>query len=381
MNKKLSYEEIRKRFEDNGLTLVDKTVKDSYQNLTCYDNEGYYYYFRYCKVEIFTNKSRFNKFNPYTIKNIQHFLDLNHTNLVILSQKFSSKKEKMKFRCGCGNEFDTLWSSVYHRHSFSCPECVKKNNSKKYKFDFVKKILKEHDYILLDNEYKGNTENLTCLNKEGYKVHIKFSFILNNYKKKPYVFSPVFNGENYIYNINNYFKINNINCKALYYQYEKERYSKEDFTVYCKCECGKTFHTNFASIKNGQWRCQSCSKSKSHLEMKAERWLQSKHIYYIYQKKFDDCIGDKRSLPFDFYLPKYNTCIEIDGKQHEECVNFGYLENVDLEEYYNKRRKYDKIKDDYCLAKGIKLIRIKQKDIERRQEKYKEILYNELIKK
>ena len=50
----------------------------------------------------------------------------------------------------------------------------------KFSYDFVKDELKKHGYTLLDNEYKGNTENLTCLNKDGYKVHVKFGYIIGN---------------------------------------------------------------------------------------------------------------------------------------------------------------------------------------------------------
>jgi very-short-patch-repair endonuclease len=59
-------------------------------------------------------------------------------------------------------------------------------------------------------------------------------------------------------------------------------------------------------------------------------------------------------LRFDFYLPKYNTCIEFDGKQHFEPVKiFGGNEN------FKEIIKKDSIKNMYCDTNGIKLIRIK----------------------
>ena len=59
-------------------------------------------------------------------------------------------------------------------------------------------------------------------------------------------------------------------------------------------------------------------------------------------------------LPFDFYLPEHNICIEFNGIQHYQPSDFfgGYSE-------FKKRQKRDKIKIDYCNNSNIKLIAIK----------------------
>ena len=58
-------------------------------------------------------------------------------------------------------------------------------------------------------------------------------------------------------------------------------------------------------------------------------------------------------LPFDFYLPKYNSCIEFDGIQHYEPV-----EHFGGQESYDYTVKHDKIKNEYCKNNGILLLRI-----------------------
>ena len=73
-------------------------------------------------------------------------------------------------------------------------------------------------------------------------------------------------------------------------------------------------------------------------------------ISYIREKWFDDCRGETgRVLPFDFFLPDYNTIIEFDGEQH-----FTPKFN---KETFEATVKNDKIKNDFCLTKNIKLIR------------------------
>ena len=72
------------------------------------------------------------------------------------------------------------------------------------------------------------------------------------------------------------------------------------------------------------------------------------------QHKFSDC-RDKIELPFDFYLPDYNMCIEYDGIQH-------FKDNGWFRDSCEQIQKRDKIKDGYCLGKGIRLVRINYKE-------------------
>lgn len=80
--------------------------------------------------------------------------------------------------------------------------------------------------------------------------------------------------------------------------------------------------------------------------------LSNNKIKNINQYWFDDC-RCKNPLPFDFYLPKYNICIEYDGIQHYKLGHF----NMGLLDLMNVQYK-DNIKTNYCQQNNIKLIRI-----------------------
>ena len=98
--------------------------------------------------------------------------------------------------------------------------------------------------------------------------------------------------------------------------------------------------------------CSKCNDKESMLEKRVSEYLKSKNIDFKREYRFKDC-KDKIPLPFDFYLPKLNICIETDGKQHYEVVNsFGG------EEDFNKRKLHDEIQNESCHKKNIKLIRI-----------------------
>jgi hypothetical protein len=96
--------------------------------------------------------------------------------------------------------------------------------------------------------------------------------------------------------------------------------------------------------------CPKCSVLYSKGEEKIEKYLKRYNIKFISQHKFNNCKGEKHKLPFDFYLPNHNICIEFDGKQHYEPLH-GLPQ-------FNKRLIRDKIKTKYCIDNNIKLIRI-----------------------
>lgn len=120
--------------------------------------------------------------------------------------------------------------------------------------------------------------------------------------------------------------------------------------------------------------CPGCNES--HGEKKIRIWLEERKIDFKREMKFPNCINPNTgySLRFDFYLPKINTCIEFDGRQHHE--NTGFHEDVSVLQYR------DKIKRTYCNQNKIGLIRITylQNDWEDLLEKALTYLFKLLIK-
>jgi len=92
-------------------------------------------------------------------------------------------------------------------------------------------------------------------------------------------------------------------------------------------------------------------------EKKIINFLEKNKITYSHQYKFKDCLFINR-LIFDFFIPDKNTCIEFDGRQHFEPIEFfggkKEFENIKIR---------DGIKNKYCLDNGINMIRISYEDI------------------
>jgi len=97
--------------------------------------------------------------------------------------------------------------------------------------------------------------------------------------------------------------------------------------------------------------CPKCNESRGEIQIR--NFLISNSILFESQKTFKNC-KNKNVLPFDFYLPKYNLCVEYNGIQHYEPVE--YWGGEKKLEY---RQNNDKIKTQYCKDNNINLIIIR----------------------
>lgn len=101
--------------------------------------------------------------------------------------------------------------------------------------------------------------------------------------------------------------------------------------------------------------CPRCNDSKG--EKTICKWLNNHYILYEPQMLFNDC-KDKQSLPFDFYLPDLNICIEYDGIQHFEPIDFAGKGKEWAKKQLEYIQRHDDIKNNYCANNNIKLLRI-----------------------
>jgi hypothetical protein len=81
------------------------------------------------------------------------------------------------------------------------------------------------------------------------------------------------------------------------------------------------------------------------------------NIDFETEVKFADCV-DEKELPFDFYIRHHNTLIEVQGEQHYKPIDFAGRGVEWAKEQLKNTQRRDKIKHDYCKAKGINLIYI-----------------------
>lgn len=132
------------------------------------------------------------------------------------------------------------------------------------------------------------------------------------------------------------------------YDYSNVIYSGGENKVCIICPDHGEFYQRPHNHLSGQG-CPVCKESFG--EKRVGEILSNYNIEFIREYKFEDC-KHKYSLPFDFYLPVFNTCIEYNGKQHYEMNEFFGIKS------FESTQRNDKIKAQYCIDNNINLIRI-----------------------
>jgi len=149
------------------------------------------------------------------------------------------------------------------------------------------------------------------------------------------------------------FILRSVKIHKNFYDYSKSIYINN----YTKTEIVCPIHESFFQIPNFHLLGQGCpSCKKSIMENYISNILDDECIKYERQKTFYNC-KNINCLPFDFYLPDFNICIEYNGKQHYEPVDyFGGVET------FNYILNNDKIKKLFCENSNIKYVEISYKD-------------------
>lgn len=131
-------------------------------------------------------------------------------------------------------------------------------------------------------------------------------------------------------------------------------------TDYVECRCKKCNHEWRATYVNmtkttKTTGCPMCAGSNS--EIKLINIIKNIGLKYETQKTFDDCRYIHK-LPFDVYLIDYNVLIEFDGEGHYKPIPRGNMTQEDAENELKLIKIRDNIKTDYCIKNQISLIRI-----------------------
>lgn len=124
----------------------------------------------------------------------------------------------------------------------------------------------------------------------------------------------------------------------------------------CKCDCGNETRVITDNLTRGLTSSCGCIKSKG--EEKIATLLKENNISFIKQKSFEDCIfpSTQAKAFFDFYVitETISYLIEYDGEQHFLDKERGYYTTERIKDI----KERDKIKNNYCKANNIILIRI-----------------------
>lgn len=351
---KYSYEEIKKEFEEKGYILLSKEFKGVLEKLEYIcpkhkDKGSQFITFsklhscnrgcKYCGHERTAKKRRIDFDKKYDknlcIKHGFEYIDTIRKDGKIMIMFICNKHREL------GIQY--MVKPNMQRDIKGCKYCSGKQLPEWYVLDKLKKVSPHIEllepyvnlttsikyYCKKHNQYSKNTlQNL--LKGEGccYCGREKLS-VLNMLSKEEY---------------QQRVSLKNPNVTVLEYNGSHSSVAK------FKCNlCSHIWESSASYMSSDGKLCPNCQKMHYKGEKRVSDVLNVYNIEYIEQYRFEDC-KDKRPLPFDFFLPKYNICIEYDGKQHfEQREGWTDLKHIQY---------HDNIKTRYCEENNIKLIRI-----------------------
>jgi hypothetical protein len=244
------------------------------------------------------------------------------------------------------------------RSNSGCPKC--KINSKLTNEEFIIKAKQKHgnkyDYTNINYINKHSVLDIICPIHGEFKQKAKWH--LESYGCQKCGWKAVGDSKRFK---NDKFITKSLEIHTNKYDYSNVIYINAHNKVKIIC----SIHGEFEQTPSNHLKGQGCSKCKSSKGEKIIReFLLINNIKYLPQHRFNGC-KDKIMLPFDFYLPDYNVCIEYNGEQHYRSIKYwGGLDNL------KSIRKRDKIKKRYCYINSIPLIIIRyNEDIIKKLEK------------
>lgn len=138
------------------------------------------------------------------------------------------------------------------------------------------------------------------------------------------------------------------------YDFRKFEYTHSKVSGLVKCAKHDYWEARPVDLLQGRG-CPICSGSKG--EERIAKYLYGQKVHHLPQKTFEGCIY-KTLLRFDFYLPEQNMCVEFQGHQHYQIVQFGGCSLEHAKREFNLGQKRDQIKRDFCKENNIKLLEI-----------------------
>ena len=278
-----------------------------------------------------------NKTEQFIIKaNLIHNNKYDYTKV-----NYISSKTKVDIICPIHNIFQQRPSNHIY-NSDGCPKCS--NNNKKTTNDFINESNLKHNfkYDYSKVEYKNDSTkiNIIC------KTHGIFTQTPNAHLRGQWC--PICSNNT---KLTTQQFIDRANLTHNYfYDYSKSIYNGMHKKIIIICPIHSEFEQTASNHIKGSC-CPKCKNSKG--EKIIENYLIENNLDYLPQHRFNKC-KNKKPLPFDFYLPKLNACIEFNGEQHYTPINFfGGIKK------FNLLKTNDSIKNNFCIKSGIQLLTIK----------------------
>ena len=267
-----------------------------------------------------------------TIEDCKKFAELK--NGICLSSEYKNNKQKIKWQCSSGHQWEATFSDIKNNDSW-CPECCGHEHKT---IEHCCALSKLKNGKCLSTEYKNSKTKLLWECEKGHQWQATYSKInqgqwcreCSGYKKKDIDF------------FKDLAKKNNGQCLS-------DKYINSISPLLWRCEKKHEWSSLPHRITQGSW-CSVCiNKNQEKLYSILQDIFHNKEIEYNYRGF--SWLKNKKKMELDFYIPNLKLAIEYNGEQHYRPVDF-----FGGEEKFHYTQKLDILKQ--------KLIQQNKQDVE-----------------
>jgi hypothetical protein len=256
---------------------------------------------------------------------------------------YINSETKILFRHSCGYEWMGLPKDILQlKH---CPNCYNKYTSE----EFMIKLKQLRPDITCLGEYLGYTTPILFRHSCGHEWTITPKTILSTKTCPICCTHTKWTHTAFIERLS--IQQPDIICL--------DTYINNKTPIRFKHTCGYVWKCIPQTVLVRIGKCPKCSNKISSGERSVRDILLKNNIYFEPEKVFINCVHIS-PLPFDFYIPELNVCIEYQGIQHFKAIEYwgGEIE-------FEKRKHRDQIKRNFCRDNNISLLEIKyDEDVE-----------------
>ena len=269
-------------------------------------------------------------------------------------------RQKCVCKCDCGNETLARYGELINGHKKSCG-CLRGNPYERFEYLIGKTI---NDWTVLDLDVDINHYYAICRCRCGTIKPVEIHNLIDGLTKdcgcgRKRMLSRTKSNDLTGKRFGKLVVVENLG--------ESNKFNRHLYR--CKCDCGNEIVVPSSSLTTGH--THSCGCMLSYYNSYIGHLLEDMEIRHSAEKVVRI---DGHNFRFDYYLPDYNLMIEYDGEHHYMPISYGSMTYEEDEEVLEKRRLYDRIKDDYCEDHNINLLRIPYWE----KENIEEIIHNHL---
>lgn len=399
---KFSYENVKNEFKKYNFQLLDLEYNDIKSKLEVICPNGHNLQISFSQFKQHHSCKICNKKDKYKYEFVKSHIESHGYQLI--SVNYINKDSKLALICPKKHEFEISFG--HFMRGTRCAYC----SGNKVNYEIVRERVESQNYKLISEDYLRAAKKLIMECPKGHRCNISWSNFRNGNRcqfcyesrrrmsTEEFIFkSKELYGEKLDYSEVNYQSCNkyitlickthgrykqmpqnhfkSMGCKQCYsqslcksnekfieeakskhnskYDYSFCKYIKNNIKVTVICPThGAYYQTPQDHLKgNG---CNRCSLSKGELQIM--QFLQQNNIAYSTQHIFPEC-KNINCLPFDFYLPEYNLCVEFQGIDHYQLIERSKSYEKNLKNHQS-RLKNDQIKRNFCVNYSIDFLEI-----------------------